>query len=235
MQLFLINCFYMFKLGDWVMVYYVNNIVNKTLVTGATGNYDNKTNDPNVKYGRNAVSNYKEYLSDLSNPTNPLDTKTDKYIPVKYKLNYLPEDKVEFTTLNKQALLGASYEDLGAAEKSVSELNKMGEKFSDQVSYEAFDVNGDGKISVDENAVAILIKDMADNHPTDEVLTTGKLDINTKDLDGACTETGDTNLWSFLKKDKVAASKQLVTQIYQAFGLDKAKTEFLKDNNNIAE
>lgn len=160
-----------------------------------------------------------------------------KLIPVDFKLKYLPESKVVAGQLNKLALLGASFQDLG--KKMSVPLQEMNAKiqtvFGNKVTAEAFDINKDGQIDVAENATAILIKDMADQHSQDEVLQTGKLDLEANDIDGTFTNDGETLFWNFLKADKVQQTKTLVTQIYNAFGLDKSNDLFAKNPNNTIE
>ena len=92
-------------------------------------------------------------------------------LPIKFNLKYLPEKDVDFQQLNKKALLGAAFEDLGKSSVSVEEYDeKLNKNLPQNLTAKAFDINGDGQISFDENAVAILIKDMADAHPTEQVV-----------------------------------------------------------------
>ena len=263
------------------MPYSVNNIAQ---INGDKGPYDNKSTDPSIKYGRNAVANYKEYLTPpmpvsdeakrnlqqlnkdvvelsqgIKQTSNPVERKkklaelvkkqnqyfkivgeslirSDEYYskhPVRFQLKYIPGQKVDKKNLDKKALLAASYEDLGAESVSVAEmderLKKSDPKIASKVSYAAFDLNGDGKIDAGENAAAILIEDMSSKYSTQEVLDSGRLNLNADNIQGTITNDGVKNLTTFLKKDKVEENKEIIKQVYGAFGLDQAEKEFLKD------
>ncbi|MEI7475281.1 MAG: hypothetical protein WCK67_10950 [bacterium] len=176
----------------------------------------------------------------LDNFENWMNRQNEKLINgplVAFKLKYLPEKNVIPHEINKEALLGASFEDLGKRESvPVSELTEtLQNVMGDSVSAKAFDINNDGKIDCGENATAILIKDMADKHSTEEVLETGNIHLQASDIDGTISQKGETNFWSFLKKDSIPKTKQLITQIYNAFQLDEAKNKFLADKNNTIQ
>lgn len=255
----------------------VNNI------SGQNGVYDNKITDSNVKYGRNAVSNYFKFMDDFKNRTDrslfqPLEkdvlelrekTSTahqtgtahlhekevvdlsEKVIDAAQKdsardpidsslltatLKYLPEN-VGFKNLNKKALLGASFEDLG--KKTSESVSTITQKLNDafkrtDLSAEAFDVNSDGNIDVAENAVAFLIKDMASKQPTEDVLKSGKIELEAHNIDGTITAAGEKNFLTFLKKSDIANNKNINSEIYNAFDLASAQEEFLKDPSNLA-
>ncbi len=176
-------------------------------------------------------------LDQLEGWTNEQHNIIENAAPIGFKLQYLPEDKVTPKNLNKLALMAASFEDLGKkiSIPVVQITQGLQQIFGKKVSAEALDANNDGQIDIAENATSILIKDMADKHSTDDVVATGKLDLQAKDIDGTYTNTGETNIWSFLKTDKISETKQLITQIYNAFQLDKAKEEFLSDENNTIQ
>lgn len=254
-----------------------NNVNGVAQINGQNGIYDSKISDPNVKYGRNAVSNYSDYLANLRIPPNQtvlpdlkaiaeklkdktlpakdrleLTAKTkeelEKYTaesaenlkkaaPLNFQLKYLPEATIVSGQINKLALLGASFEDLG---KKISvPVSEMTANFQQilgpNVTAEAADINNDGQIDVAENAIAFLVKDMADKTPTDELLKTGKLDLNAANLDGTITNTGDVNFYSFMKTKDVAQNKQLFTQIADTFKLSDEQKVFLANANNTVQ
>jgi len=250
------------------MPYSVKN--DTAYINGQSGAYDEKVKDKNVRYGRNAIANYLQYLqgfklpegiktlSDLAKLSkddfvksntaderlkeieinlNNLSEQSGKIPPIKFKLKYLPEDKVDTKNLNKSALLGAAYEDLGKKESvSIAEFDKdLPETIKKKASAKAFDVNNDGQIDIAEDAAAILIKDMADKIPTKEILETGKIELQADKLDGTITQTGDTNLWALLSTRNVDNSKQLISEVHQKYQLAKAKDEFLNNPNNTVQ
>ncbi len=269
------------------MPYGISN--NIAFINGQNGPYDNKIKDKNVRYGRNAVANYMEYLQgfqlpkdaktlpdlaklthdsfeqrtsveDLINQTESLladlEAQSKKVPPLSFRLKYLPEDRVDAKNLNKPALLGAAFEDLGKRESvSVAELNQgFPEQLKQKCTMEAFDVNNDGQIDIAEDAAAILIKDMVDKIPTNEILETGKIQLQADKLDGIITKTGETNFWTFLStkntqnpkglvdkimvffnKRKYINNKDLITQVYKEFQLAQARDDFFKNPNNSVQ
>ena len=119
----------------------VNNGVAK--IDGSKGKYDNKVTNPSVRYGRNAVENYFTYLekpiiADNMNPAPILDfglsqnaaennaDKLDKFLkendeylkalpPLQFEYRYMPQ--MQKGQIDKQAVLGAAYEELGQVEE----------------------------------------------------------------------------------------------------------------------
>ncbi len=264
------------------MPYSIQN--NIACINGQNGPYDKKIEDKNVRYGRNAVANYFEYiqgfktsqdektLSELAKCSQDsfkktssveevlkhtekmlaeLEAESKKVPPLSFRLKYLPEDKVDAKNLNKSALLGAAFEDLGKRiSVPVAELNQgFPEPLKQKCTMGTFDVNNDGQIDIAEDAAAILIKDMADKIPTNQILETGKMELKAENLDGIISQTGDTNLWALLKadkgliakilvffnKNKYSNSKQLITQVYKDFQLAQARDDFFKNPNNTVQ
>lgn len=215
-----------------------NIVSNVTYITGKTGTWDNKVKNADVKYGRNAVGNYYDYLNELGFGTSAklLHEPTDKDPSANFNLKYLPEEKADKTNLNKMALLGAAFADLGSKmSMSVEDMNKIVKNaFGEKTSVSAFDINNDGQIDVSENAVAFVIKDMADKTPTEEAAKNGKLNLSADDIDGTITNVGENNFGAFLNSEKAEANKKVITQIHQILKLDEAKNIFASDANNTA-
>jgi len=194
------------------------------IINGMTGQYGqinptDKTDMAAINYGRNAVSNFSDYNA---KEMGTVESRTEP--AYKYQMKFLPEDKVDFKNLNKMALLGASYEDLGGKEfQRVDELNKPYEqlKLRDKASVEAYDINVDGNIDVGENAVSILVKDMTKNqHPNSN-------ELNSANISGEFTNSGDINSSFMLSKGNAEKNRTMARQIYEAFKLGEAQNKFL--------
>lgn len=217
----------------------VNNV---TQITGVNATYSGKVKNADVNYGRNAMFSYYEYLHELAfgeagqfPGTGPAKNESEKP-SINFSLKYMPDEKVTPETINKMALLGAAFADLGnKLSVSVEQINrKVQSAFGEKASAAAFDINGDGQIDVAENAVAILIKDMGDATPTKEAAEKKSINLGAENIDGVITNTGENNFTAFLSLQNVDSNKQTVSQIYQAFKLDEAKNIFASDPNNYS-
>lgn len=215
-------------------------IYNTSYINGSTGPYDNKVNDANAKYGRNAQANYYSYLNELGAGTSDIligqnSKPANEKASANFSLKYLPEEKVSAENLNKLALLGAAFEDLGKKISLPVEMmtKKMQQVFGQNASAAAFDTNNDGQIDIAENAAAILVKDMADKQSKDEILKTGKIDLKAADIDGNISQKGEVNFDALISSAKTDITKQTLSQVQQTFKLDEAKNIFAADANNI--
>ena len=118
----------------------IRNGQKAAYIDGAHGCYDGKVKNKNVRYGRNAVANFREYgscrmpqtaeLPDLSNLSKLDDDQFDKTLaaldkvlaesdtalksmpPLAVTLKYMP-GKPNYLSLNAFALLGAAFEEMG--------------------------------------------------------------------------------------------------------------------------
>lgn len=214
-------------------------INNVSYINGSTGPYDNKVNDSSVKYGRNSIANYYLYLNELGTGTSDVligqDSKpAGEKASTNFSLKYLPEEKVSAENLNKLALLGAAFEDLGKKISLPVEMmtKKIQQAFGQNASAAAFDTNNDGQIDIAENAAAILVKDMADKQSKEEIIKTGKIDLKASDIDGNISQAGKNNFAALISSAKTDVTKQTLSQIQQAFKLDEAKNIFVANTNN---
>lgn len=191
-------------------MYSINS--NRAIITGQNGVYDKKVNNNDVRYGRNAVSNYMSYVNDLAD--------VDKKTPVQFSYQYIPQGK--YSTI---ALMGNAYEELGKkTEVSLNELNKQ--MAVSGLSAEALDINGDGKVDIAEYATSTMAADMLDNDQTQ---------CKIQNLDGVITNKGENASLNLYRKENVQQSKGLFKEIHQAFNLDKAMSEFKSNPNNMVQ
>ena len=211
-------------------------------VNGAKGIYSETVTDPSVKYGRNAVENHFSYMEKpianaLFNP-NPapiLDfgisekadenniknleafvDSNDKYLaslpPLEYEYRYMPQ--LEVGKVDKKALLGAAYEELGGIEEiSVEEFEHR--YMSDDMTAEPLDINKDGKIDISEYGANILATD---------VLSKGTTDV-TK-VDGTINTKGMNAILECSRKMNALAATKLYTDLYNTYGLASARSQF---------
>ena len=121
---------------------------NSAYINGTNGIYDGKINNPQVRYGRNAVYNYKSYIADFKlNPVKMPDMsgliglskdkfeskmaqlddcvrqlEEQKMPPVHFELTY---SKVKDGSIDTQSLMGASFEELGKTSIKTKTLSKQ--------------------------------------------------------------------------------------------------------------
>ena len=153
-------------------MYEVNPGVAK--INGSKGRYDDAVSNSSIKYGRNAVDNFYSYMENPiirdNHATAPIldfsvnqeatdkniekleefTKKNDDYLnslpPLEFEYRYMPN--VINGQIDKQALLGASYEAMGGRnEISVKELNES-YTLDDSYTYESLDINQDGKVDL---------------------------------------------------------------------------------------
>ena len=195
-------------------MYEVNNGVVK--VDGSRGKYDNKVSDPSVRYGRNAVENLYTYMeqpliadnmtvaSILDFGVNPeaaqhnidkLDKflkENDEYLkaltPLEYEYRYMPQ--MQKGQVDKKALLGAAYEEMGKVnDLSVEDLDS---RFAPDKNYTSkpLDVNNDGKVDIAEYGSSLLAADMLSKSDTP----------NNANIDGTINKRGFDAVLAYTKK-----------------------------------
>lgn len=202
------------------MSYSISN--NRAIINGQTGIYDKKISSPEVKYGRNAASNYLNYSKDLAKPNN--------MPPLEFEYRYVPEGK--YSTLS---LMGNAYEELG--KQTELPVKKLNEKFADlnkqlsktgvELSAEALDLNNDGKVDIAEYATSTLATDMIDNLNANSMPTV-------KNVDGIITNKGEKEALKLYVKNNSQPAKQIFTSLYQTFDLNNAMNEFKSNPNNYS-
>lgn len=218
-------------------------IVNNVAITnGDKGPYDNKISNPSVRYGRNAIANQFAYLLsdnklDFSN-MNEKDLKDDTFEKKmaknesivqnntpNFEYKYLP-GSVDYQSLDKMALLGAAYEEIGQeTEVPLDEVNKkLQNSFGNNISADALDLNGDNKIDISEYAASILLEDMAGKDP---------VQLDRKNITGVITNKSELNALRYLHNKNKEVTSQLLKEIYKMFGLADAKKEFESKQNNL--
>lgn len=212
------------------------SVISGVTQVNGTSSANNKVKNANVQYGRNAMSSYQLYANEAGYGTSDqFPTQEKPKVTQKFNMKYMPEEKPSSENLNKMALLGASFADLGnKMSMSVETLTKKAKQaFGDKASAAAFDLNNDGQIDVAENATSILLKDMADKQNPDNSKS-GIIILKGTDIDGSFTNEGEKNFSAFLNSDRAAENKKIITQLYQTFKLDEAKNIFSADPNNTA-
>lgn len=218
----------------------VNNGIVK--IDGSQGKYDNKVTDPSIRYGRNAVENYFTYLEkpiveDRFNPAPILDfgisseaadknaeklnkffKENDEYLkalpPLEFEYRYMPQ--IQNGKIDKQALLGAAYEELGQVkELSVEDLDN---KFAPDETFTsaALDINKDGKIDVSEYSASIIAADMLSKSDNPDI----------KNIDGTINRQGFNALLKYTQKSNSEAAAKLYSNIYSTYNLAEAQKDF---------
>lgn len=210
-------------------------------VNGSKGPYDKKVTDQSVKYGRNAIENNFTHLeapiiNNVNNPAPILDfstnpeafdknvdklekfiDKNDQYLnslpPLEYEYRYMPE--VNNGQIDKKALLGAAYEEMGKIKELPLKEFEYRYLLDDTMTAEPLDINKDGKIDIAEYGANILATD---------VLSKGTTDV-TK-VDGTINNKGMNAIIEYTKKSNAQAAVNLYSKLYNTYGLDSALNDF---------
>ena len=209
-------------------------------INGNKGFYDNKISDSSVKYGRNSVSNHIEYLHEpIANgvyttapildfsPTAEAQENNiksleefvqsnDKYLeslpPLNYEYRYVP--KFTDGNINKKALLGAAYEEMGTVELPVEKFEKLYLPSSDMTA-KPMDINKDGNIDIAEYGANMIAADVLSKNTTDITKA-----------DGSMNSTGMNAILEYTKKANAQAAVNLYNNIYTSYNLGSAINEF---------
>ena len=215
----------------------VNNGVAK--INGINGKYteENVTN-PSVRYGRNSVQNFYNYLQQpitKDNHTTPpiLDLglspnateknieKMEKYVkendtylkslpPLEYEYRYMPNIR-KHGEIDKDALLGSAYEEFGGR-KEVDTI-VLDAKFAKNSNYsaDAMDLNKDGVIDIGEYGASVLAADMISNNGN---------------INGTINRNGHDAILELTQKANAEAATQLYTSLYNKYNLGEAAKKF---------
>lgn len=237
-------------------MYQISN--NVAYINGSNGQYQGKINSTGVQYGRNAISNYKEYIggfkyepvelpkidglvdcsfeefdkkmADLNKALMELQKR--KFNPLDFECRYMPKGSI-----NKQALMGAAYEEMGQRTSvSLREMNNSCQKAIDQIYHEeknkeevpkadvsGLDINKDGRINIAEYSAAILAKDALSKSPY----------FDSSNIDGSFTKHGENALFALNTEELSGEAGNIYLNLYAKFGLAKAQSEFLQNKNNL--
>ncbi len=218
-------------------MYEINNNIAK--IDGVKGIYnEDKVSNPSVRYGRNSVQNFYSYLEQpivkdnnavppiLDFSTKPeaqdknielLDKYTkenDDYLkslpPLEYEYRYMPNIH-KSGEIDKDALLGAAYEELG--KRKAVDVKTLDETFAlnDDYSTNPMDINKDGKIDVGEYGSSILAADMISNNG---------------EINGTINNNGHNAIQELTKKANAKAATALYSSLYNKFNLDNAAKTF---------
>ena len=209
-------------------------------INGNQGKYDNTVVDPSVRYGRNAVNNNMNYMkapivNDKPNPAPILDFMPDekgmenniksleKFIenndaylkslpPLDFEYRYMP--KPVNGEIDRNAVLGAAYEEMGTASLPVQEFENR-YLIDDSMTAKPLDINKDGKIDISEYGANIVAAD---------VLSKGTTDV-TK-ADGTINAEGLNKILEYTKKINSDAAAKLYADVYNTYSLGKNLDSF---------
>ena len=130
--------------------------------------------------------------------------------PLEYEYRYMPNIH-KAGEIDKNALLGAAYEELGARkEVDVKELDKSF-AIDDSYSTSPLDINKDGKIDVGEYGSSILAADMISNNGN---------------INGTINQRGHQAIQELTKKINADAASMLYGSLYNKFDLGNAAKGF---------
>ncbi|HBG48387.1 MAG TPA: hypothetical protein DDW90_02545 [Cyanobacteria bacterium UBA9971] len=236
------------------------------IISGNNGKYG-ITNGTDLEkasiFGRNATDNFVKYnQQELGKPIDANNTPA-----FNYEVQYSPANNPNSDTF-KSALMGVAHEDsknVGDATKMLDELAKKQGKqppnisivtdkdgsvsldginklakatLGENASYNAYDIDNNGKIDTAENAVSTIIKDMSGKLTDAETkdgtnfpINMQNVDEKLKTIDGKFTKAGDINS-NFMLVDvangkSVEENKKLAKYIHEKFNLGEAMNKFL--------
>lgn len=204
-------------------------------INGVNGIYDGLVKDPSVRYGRNAAANHKALvISTMESvmdgeppildfmPTNKAfesnmarmekfadkNDNTIRNLPqVDYEYRYMPN--VVNGNIDKKALLGAAFEEMGAESVPVKDFEK--ELFNNpNYTAEPLDINKDGKIDLSEYSASILAADML-----------SKPNPSIKGVDGSINSKGMNALMEYSRVSRAEAAAKLYSQVYSTYTLNE--------------
>ena len=141
--------------------------------------------------------------------------KNDAYLrnlpPLEYEYRYmLPNGGV-----NKKALLGAAFEEMGRVnELPVKEFENR-YLISKEQTAEPLDINKDGKIDIAEYGANILAADVLSKNTND-----------VSKVDGKINSRGMNAVLEYSKKSNAAAAAKLYANIYKTYDLGKSLYQF---------
>ena len=208
-------------------------------LNGETGIYDNKVSNNSVKYGRNAINNSLDYLEknfltteetsapilDFSSKEQSQDKniemleaftkKNDEYLsklpPIEFEYRYMPN--LIQGKIDKLALLGAAYEEIGAKEVDIEDFENNF-LIDNTFTAKPLDINNDNKIDIAEYGANILATDLLSKNSTD---------INK--IDGTINSKGLNAVLEYTKKANAQAASELYSNIYNTYDLGSALDE----------
>lgn len=237
-------------------------IGDKTYIDGSKGYYDNKIKNPSVRYARNSVNNYKNYLrafdyviieiSDSDKLEGQPETDTfelsskskkrsvevieqliDKNVPPsRYEQRYTPY-ATDYRFLDKDALLGAAYEEMD--ELTTIPVKELTQRLQ-QVSDESW---GEGEILMDASVLdldgngEIDLGEFSASIILEDALSKDDSHFDERNVDGSITEQGEEKELEYFEKDNYALARTVFKRIYKLFNLARAQENFLSDENNI--
>lgn len=228
----------------------LNNI---GIITGESGRYNSSVLNPNVRYGKNAICDFKEnYLENYRQPTvhfpelddlkslseDGFNKKMDEFdsaiakmeenekrrSPLNFKLQYSPNSKV-----SKGALLGAAYEEMG--QKTSIKTQDLTQALQDTA-----DALTDGEEPVEMSAESLDLNNDGEidlGEYASSILVSDKL--STGKIDGIINKDGlnESLAYGIAQNYDIAYSQYRA--MYESFGLKDAARKFVSKPNNLVK
>ncbi len=205
-------------------------------INGANGVYDNKITDESIRYGRNAADNHKELVVStlvdgatsvapmldysptaeaFQNNINKLEKfadENDTYLnslpPLQYEYRYMP--KADNGNIDKKALLGAAYEEMGRNYIPVKKFEESYLPNTQEYTAAPLDIDKDGNIDTGEYSASMLAADMF-----------SKPNPSISAIDGSMNSKGMDMVMEYARKSNAEAATKLYSQIYNKFNLNE--------------
>ena len=205
-------------------------------IDGSSGIYDGKIRHPNVKYGRNAISNFENYLEIRSKNLAENIPETDSFVKAeefspRFELKYMPRN-INYLSINAMALIGAAFQEMGReiflSKEQLTQTLKNKFKNSvgiekEEINADILDINKDDKIDVGEYAASILASDM---------LSRGASEVQLDNIEGNITNDGIRRLSKLFDKKNAKKGERVFNLLHSFFTLDAFKDKFIFDANS---
>jgi len=170
-------------------------------------------------------------MDELDKSLAKLDENEQKRPPLQFKMQYLPnevESKEKLTDSDKQALMGAAYEEMDKQQSiNVEDLSKtlqetadglLGQNSGVEMSASALDINKDGKIDIGEYASSILVSDALSNNGV---------------VKGTINEVGLNKQSAYGNKKNYQIASEHYKAMYDLCNLSEAHKKFVSNPNNL--
>lgn len=230
---------------------------NLAVISGNSGKYDSFVQNPNARYGRNAIDSFKnEYIPALRQPivkfpkldglaqasqdefikkTDELDSSIKQIdeneknrAPINFEMQYSIASDVN-TAEGKQSLLGAAYEEMDKQTSiSTEELTKKLQDTADEITGE--------NLSVEMSAEALDINKDGQidvGEYATSILVSDSLS-NNGEIKGTINQNGLDNSITYANKKNYEIASQQYKALYDLYNLQAESQKFLADSNNLA-
>lgn len=228
-------------------------------INGNKGIYDGKIQNPSVRYGRNAIDNYKKYIDSFEyqpvklpkiDGISDMDIaefdksmakfdeavqkmKEQKMPPIEFSIHYMPGNH-DYKHIDKDALMGAAYESMD------KHTFISTDEFTQDLQQTVNTIAGKDAITIDAESMDLNNDgkiDLAEYSATillEDALSKDDSSFDIKNINGNINNQGENALWKYAKKSNYASTKATLNNIYKTYDLARAQKDFTHNLDNLA-